>query len=496
VSSSNRTRSWPLAIAGAMALVALLAAAPARPASGVRPSAKGDADEMWATEFARRKAEARARRKGRGKEVHPHVVAAAAPAPVTTPAPPAQGFAPQTRLGFTAGDQWEPSIAADAHGHVYVFYAQYQGVPGCPTCPSPTGVIQVSDDGGATFGPPRPIVPSTGTQFDPQIVVDPLDGATVYAAWLQNDKSLTVVARSDDFGDTWNVSVASRSSLSTDKPILAVRGDDVYVAYSRTNTAYFGASHDGGRTFSTTSVKTGKLGLPLASAGTVLPNGHVVFSFGGYTKSGNATGEVNLFLARSTDGGRTFKTSLVDRSAAAADCPDYLCGYAYLAAQIVVAADDDGTVYALWTAGAVDRGPARAYFARSTDGGATFGPRTEVSSAPQGADHAFPAIVARGRGDVRISWMDAREAAGAGAAAVPAWNVYYRTSTDGGVTWSGEQDLSTPVAGFSYIFAEGFSFPFGDYYELDVDGDGNTHAIFGEGLNYDSPGSIWYTRGR
>jgi hypothetical protein len=25
---------------------------------------------------------------------------------------------------------------------------------------------------------------------------------------------------------------------------------------------------------------------------------------------------------------------------------------------------------------------------------------------------------------------------------------------------------------------------------------GQTHAVWGEGLNYDSPGSIWYTNGR
>jgi len=29
-------------------------------------------------------------------------------------------FQPQTRVGFTVGDQWEPSIAADRYGHVYI----------------------------------------------------------------------------------------------------------------------------------------------------------------------------------------------------------------------------------------------------------------------------------------------------------------------------------------------------------------------------------------
>ena len=33
-------------------------------------------------------------------------------------------------------------------------------------------------------------------------------------------------------------------------------------------------------------------------------------------------------------------------------------------------------------------------------------------------------------------------------------------------------------------------------YELDIDDQGRTHAVWGEGLNYNSPGSIWYTNGR
>src|SRR5437879_5359158 len=45
---------------------------------------------------------------------------APAPQPVIAAAVPQAGFAPQTRLGYTAGDQWEPAIAADRSGHVYV----------------------------------------------------------------------------------------------------------------------------------------------------------------------------------------------------------------------------------------------------------------------------------------------------------------------------------------------------------------------------------------
>jgi Neuraminidase (sialidase) len=159
---------------------------------------------------------------------------------------------------------------------------------------------------------------------------------------------------------------------------------------------------------------------------------------------------------------------------------------------MVMASDSAGNLYALWNAGSAPRGPERIYFSKSNDGGNTWSAKQDVSSAPQGSHHAFPAISAASNGDVRISWMDARAANGG----MDRWNVYYRASTNGGNTWSNEVDLSTYVSGFSYIFPDGFRFPFGDYYEMDIDEQGTNHLVWGEGFSYDSPGSIWYAKGK
>ena len=88
--------------------------------------------------------------------------------------------------------------------------------------------------------------------------------------------------------------------------------------------------------------------------------------------------------------------------------------------------------------------------------------------------------------------MDARAADGG----MDKWNVYYRSSSNGGATWTNEVDVSTFVDGFEYIFTDGFRFPFGDYYEVDIDEQGTAHLVFGEALNYDTPGSIWYVKGK
>ena len=425
----------------------------------------------------------------RARSVSPAVVAAPAAQPATAPAPPPSGFAPQVRLGYHDGDQWEPAIAADRHGNIYILYPQYLGVPGCAECPSPTMVLQVSRDRGTTWESPRPIALVGGPQYDAQVVVDPVDGRTVYAAWLQDGKSDIAVARSHDSGESWTVVIANATNAATDKPILAVRGSDVYVGYNHTQKVWVSSSHDGGETFTSAVVNpNGKLGWSLAGGGTVTPDGAVYFSWSGYRQNGQAKGPVNLYLSKSTDAGVTWSTILLDVSASPPDCSAYQCGWAYLGAQITLASDDAGTLYALWNRGAVDKGSERIYFARSEDGAQTWSARQDVSAAAAGAAHAFPAIVARGSGDVRISWMDARHGM--------VWNTYYRSSSDGGRRFSAESDLSTEVPGFGYIVPAGFSYPFGDYFELDIDDRGATHAIFGEGLNWNTPGSIWYARGR
>ena len=399
------------------------------------------------------------------------------------------GFAPQTRVGFTTGDQWEPAIAADGYGHVYILYPQYGGVPGCPSCPSPTAILTISSDRGATWSAPRVIAPPGSEQVDTQIVVDPLDGKTVYAAWLQNSKSDIAFAKSTDFGQTWQVSIADSTNAGVDKDILLVRGNDIYIAYNHAQTIFAASSHDGGAHFAEVKVnQNSHLGWSLAGGGAIDRAGNVYFSWDGYTQNGGAKGPVNLYVGKSSDGGATWNTTLLDVSGAPPDCSAYFCGWAFLGAAITMTADANGTLYALWNAGAVDKGPERIYFSRSTDAGATWSPRQDVSLAAAGVENSFPAIAARGSGDVRIAWMDSRNS--------PWWNVYYRSSNNGGRSWSAESKLSSFVPGYSYISASGFGFPFGDYFEMDIDDTGATQAVWGEGLNYDTPGSIWTTHGK
>jgi hypothetical protein len=399
------------------------------------------------------------------------------------------GFAPQRRAGYGTGDQWEPALTADGHGHVYILFPQYGTVPDCPACTAPTIALQVSNDSGSTWEPPRPLLPSSTGQFDPQIAVDPVDRQTLYASWLQNNKRDVMVGRSQDFGRTWYFAVAERSAEDTDKPVLAVRGPDVYVGFNHEERFVVAASHDYAQTFSSEAVNpSAGPGWSLAGGATVDSSGGVYFSWTAYARRELSTRPVGVYVSRSTDAGRSWSTVLLDVSSAPPECAAEGCEAEYLGAQVALASDAAGTVYALWNAGAAHGGSERIYFSSSTTGGASWSAKSDISSAGAQVEHCFPAITAGVAGDVRIAWMDTRRNS--------LWNVFSRSSSNGGATWSGEAQLSGPARGYDYILPDGFKFPFGDYFSIAIDSVGNTHAVWGEGRNYKSPGSIWYSVGR
>jgi hypothetical protein len=93
-----------------------------------------------------------------------------------------------------------------------------------------------------------------------------------------------------------------------------------------------------------------------------------------------------------------------------------------------------------------------------------------------------------------VIWMDDR--LGAPLEHNNGWNVWYRTSTNGGVSWNGR---SVRVSQFdrnrSESHANGFEFPYGDYQGIDLLG-GRAVMVWGEGHNYtggaSNPGHVIY----
>src|SRR6266571_7473319 len=262
-------------------------------------------------------------------------------------------------MGFPAGDDWEPAVDSDGAGNVYYLTTHFGGIPSCAACADPTITVQVSHDGGRTFDAPRPLTVSASTQYDPQVKLN-ANGIVFVSYLLGKD---TVVQRSDDLGASWSAPVAVNADVKqgpTDKDGLAVLGDDVYVGFDVAQKFFVSASHDGGRTFTTTQINQNTLGWPLNGGATVAPDGTVYMVWELIHKSGQAQGPQDVLVTKSTDGGATWSLSYADRGLPPGPACPTPCGWDFLGTGAAIATDQAGNVYVTYNAPLYDNGPPRA----------------------------------------------------------------------------------------------------------------------------------------
>jgi hypothetical protein len=387
-----------------------------------------------------------------------------------------------------ASNDWEPAIAAAPNSAwVYQATTRYGGPKACQQCPDPAIIVRASSDGGVTFGQDRFICAcrNVKAQNDPQLAVA-TDG-TVYAAWLNDYNPGVVVSKSTDRGTTWStpLSLKGKGLSFSDKPNLAISptGQDVYVAWNASD-SYISVSHNFGASFAPRAQTNNDSLYWFAEGGVVAPNGSVYF--GESAENQNATGPVQLAVIRSANGGASWTTTVVDTSQQQTACTVPSCPADFLASQLGIAADPSGTLmvaYSLNTAA----GAPKDLYVRTSANGASWSARTEIAA--NAGDAGFPVIEAgAAAGDFRVAWQDGRNGA-------TSWNTWYRRTTNGGGTWGTQVRLSDLGGGASYKNANGYAFPYGDYFDLDVNSSGTNFVIWSEGANYVGPGGSWFTRG-
>ena len=412
------------------------------------------------------------------------LVAGLSPAGVAQAAAP--GWTSEAR--WSAGDDWEPAIAAAPNSNfVYQATTRYGGPKACQQCSDPAIIVRTSADGAVTWGAERYICAckNVKAQNDPQLQVA-TDG-TVYAAWLNDYNPGVVFSKSTDRGVTWStpISVKGKGLSFSDKPILAISpsGQDVYIAWNASD-SYVSVSHNFGASFSP-RVKTNSDALYwFAEGGIVASNGDAYFSESAELQAG--TGKVKLAVLRSTDGGTSWTTTIVDTSEEHPPCTVPSCPTDYYAAQANIAVDAGGRLMLAYSAGTAFQAPKDLWIRTSTDG-VTWSARTEIGQ--NTGDAGFPVIEAgAAAGDFRITWQDNRNGAAA-------WNTWYTRTTNGGSTFSAQVRLSDLGTGAPYKAASGYAFPYGDYFDMDATSTGTNVVTWGEGPNYDGPGGTWYARG-
>jgi hypothetical protein len=400
-------------------------------------------------------------------------------------AAPAVGWAGESVVGV--GNTWEPSIAADPSSpYVYAMYNDFTATKACNTCPKPPMIVRASADGGATFGPEIQICGSgcahVAWQYDPVVAVT--NTGVVYAVWMNEYK--IVWAKSTNHGATWTAPTLLSGKISSDKPWMGIskNGTDIYITFTKGTGGdlYEVHSHNGGSSFSTAQVIGTVAGTHYfySNGFAVLPNGTAVMSASQYpnTNRQTTTSPISISTFRTTNGGTSWTRVNVDSVFGG---PSYVTS-----STTTLTADAAGTLVVEYGGSTTAGANGNIWVQRSTDGGATWTGKQLITPASGGGDASFPAIAGGAAGDFRLTYMDKRTGA---------WNVWYRASTDGGVTWAADVKLSDATSGASYVSANGFAAPYGDYDAIAITNGGKSVAVMGEGADFtNGPGNIWFNR--
>jgi BNR repeat-like domain len=413
---------------------------------------------------------------------------------------PAQGWVGSKLLNAPT-DDWEPAVATDPSApYVYLLTTRYgTDPPDCSShCPSPFIAMATSSDGGSTWTDQRALCTCLGShgQFDPTIEVVSATGA-VYSAFLNGDRHdgfSTVFTKSLDHGAHWTAPVHVYGSVSwTDKPEIATSADgkDVYVSWNgpQGGDLYVGQSHDYGATWTQQKLSDSKR-YYYAYDARVLADGTVVFSESSIVYSGakNVQGEVWHHAVISRDNGATWEDHVVAKLPVGEACVADGCKPDFYIGQTSVVSDSPGHLVFAYEGPTATGGPQRVYVATSSDEGRTWGAGVPLSVA--GEDATQPRLASSGGGDVRMWYMQT-----SGGDNPDAWNVWYRSSSNGGRSWSSPVKIDDAAAGDGnpgYINANGFDEIYGDYGEIAVTSRGKTFATWGEGFSYTGPGGTWF----
>jgi hypothetical protein len=485
------------AIVSVVAIVALVVGAaavngplraPAEPDAGrggPRADAGGaeEAAEQQEKTEKRNEAFEEARRQGKSGQVRP----AAAPA--------AAGWVGEFPVD-TSWDDWEPAIAADPNAPwVYALVTRYGAPKPCPgNCPTPWIALEISSDNGATWSAGKPLCACKGSgQFDPIIEVVPSTGH-VYALYMNGFN--VVFMKSTDHGQTWSAPVATWGNVSwNDKPVLAMSDDgkDVYVSFNGPTGGdpWAVQSHDAGATWSQVKlVDSGRYFF--AFDADVAPDGTVYFSESAlvYTsagKSGGVTDTIDHHVFISRNKGATWEDRLVASVQPGVVCDAAGCTPDFYTGHTALSVDGSGNVVLLYDGATTFEGLQTVSARKSTDKGVTWSSAVALSKAGENA--TAPAVESRGNGDVRAFYYET-----SGGGNDDAWNIWYRSSVDGGATWAAPVKISDAPGGAAYKTPAGFLEVYGDYGEIAITNRGKTIATWGEGLSYTGPGGAWINR--
>ncbi|MFC1594114.1 hypothetical protein ACFL38_02180 [Candidatus Omnitrophota bacterium] len=326
-------------------------------------------------------------------------------------------FGPNVRVDDTSSStstQGSPSLALDASGNIYVAWSDNRN-----------GNYDIyfskSTDGGLTFEPDVRVddtETSSSSQSGPSLAVD--YNGHIYIAW-QDDRNGNLdiyCSRSSDEGVTFEADVrvddTGTSTSEQQRPSLAVdAAGNVYVVWvdGREWLNIFSAkSTDGGATFETNvkvntagPVTTQPLTTPSIAVGA---NGFVCSTWNDSQGGGGSA----IHFAKSLDGGSSFELNV------------YVPTGGWAGASKVAVDDASGIIYVIADSVSGDT----IVLCRSTDGGLSFEPSVQIDDDPSSSPGS-PSVALDSNGFLYVAWSDNRNGTS---------EVYFDISTDQGATFN------------------------------------------------------------
>lgn len=320
-------------------------------------------------------------------------------------------------LDNSLGDQSNPHVSASSANNVYVAWtSELNGNSNIR--------FERSTDGGASFGNPITLPVDGSFSFLSAIAAS---GNNVYVVFTHvTSTSDTFLVKSTDSGTTFSSPIKINTGTNARSPAIAVSGNNVYVTWedfglSASNLdpeIFFAASANGGASFSTPVDVSNTPGTSSANPSIAASGNNVYTTWSDCNTDGT---NCRILFNKSTDGGATFLTSPV-----ALNNPGICCSLPDVAAS-------GNNVYVVWneaTVAADGQESIQIFLRISTDGGNTFGNSVNLSNDPGLSNR--PRIDVSGN-NVAVQWENKDPLA-----AVPHWELLFRSSTNGGATFGSQ----------------------------------------------------------
>jgi hypothetical protein len=315
------------------------------------------------------------------------------------------------RLTWTSENSYSPAIAVDSNGHIHLVW--YDGADNREEI-----YYRRSEDGGTTWSAAKRLTWTKFASCSPAIAID--SSNAIHVVWFDTPIGDIEIyyTRSTDGGTTWSAAkrLTWTSGVSYVPAIAIDSNDTIHIVWQDdtpgTYEIYYKRSKDGGTTWSAAKRLTWTTGtshypaIAIDSIDTI----HLVWYD---TTPGNA----EIYYKSSADKGLTWSAAQrITWTSGDSDCP-------------VIAIDLNDAIHVVWNRSTPDYD--EIYYKSSADRGVTWSvaKRLTWTSGLSG----YPAIAIDASNAIHVVWEDSTPGN---------MEIYYKTSSDGGTTWSAAQRIT------------------------------------------------------